>query len=50
MSIKHGQFSLALDRRSLQRIKCALFLSAALPALALAKTTAEAPKLPEGVT
>lgn len=53
MSIKHSQLSLSQVRRSLQRIKCALFaliLSAALPSLALAKTTAEAPKLPEGVT
>jgi len=50
MSIKHSPLSLALGRRSLQRIKCTLFaliLRAALPGLALAKTTAEAPKLPE---
>jgi len=53
MSIKHNQLSLAFGRRSLQRIKCALFaliLSAALPGLALAKTPTEAPKLPAGVT
>jgi len=50
MSIKHSQLSLAQGRRLVQRIGFALILSAALPSLALAKTTAEAPKLPEGVT
>jgi len=50
MSIKHSQLSLAQVRRTLQRIGCALILSAALPSFALAKTTAEAPKLPAELT
>jgi len=50
MFVKHSQLSLAQGRRSLQRIGFALLLSAALPGLALAKTTTEASKLPEGVT